>query len=102
MAFDSRKNAEKSSGRRAQKGVSEKRRSYSNERKKSFPDKESTAPTGYQQFEYRNHESRINPNEKTEQNNEYILNDHSAVSNSYSVRKSSQPRSISDSECSGL
>ena len=62
MAFDSRKNAEKSSGRRAQKGVSEKRRSYSNERKKSFPDKESTAPTGYQQFEYRNHESRINPN----------------------------------------
>ncbi len=73
MAFDSRKNAEKSSGRRAQKGVSEKRRSYSNERKKSFSDKESTVPTGYQQFEYRNHESRINPNEKTEQNNEYIL-----------------------------
>ena len=73
MAFDSRKNAEKYSGRRAQKGVSEKRRSYSNERKKSFPDKESTVPTGYQQFEYRNHESRINPNEKTEQNNEYIL-----------------------------
>ncbi len=73
MAFDSRKNAEKSSGRRAQKGVSEKRRSYSNERKKSFPDKESTVPTGYQQFEYRNHESRINLNEKTEQNNEYIL-----------------------------
>ena len=70
MAFDSRKNAEKSSGRRVQKGVSEKRRSYSNERKKSFPDKENTAPTGYQQFEYRNHESRINPNEKTEQNND--------------------------------
>ena len=56
-----------------QKSAPEKRHSYSSERKKNFPDKDSAAQQSYQQFEYRNHETRINPNERTEQNNEYIL-----------------------------
>ena len=70
MAFDSKKNAVKTNGRRTQKNVSEKRHSYSHER---AADNENTAPRSYQQFEYRTHEMRMNPNERTEQNNEYIL-----------------------------
>ena len=70
MAFDSKKNAVKTNGRRIQKNVSEKKHSYSHER---AADKDNTAPRSYQQFEYRTHETRMNPNERTEQNNEYIL-----------------------------
>ena len=70
MAFDSKKNAVKTNGRRIQKNVSEKKHSYSHER---AADKENTAPRSYQQFEYRTHETRMNLNERTEQNNEYIL-----------------------------
>ena len=70
MAFDSKKNAVKTNGRRIQKNVSEKKHSYSRER---AADKENTAPRSYQQFEYRTHETRMNLNERTEQNNEYIL-----------------------------
>lgn len=70
MAFDSKKNAVKTNGRRIQKNVSEKKHSYSRER---AADIENTAPRSYQQFEYRTHETRMNLNERTEQNNEYIL-----------------------------
>lgn len=70
MAFDSKKNAVKTNGRRIQKNVSEKKHSYSRER---ATDKENTALRSYQQFEYRTHETRMNLNERTEQNNEYIL-----------------------------
>ncbi len=70
MAFDSKKNAVKTNGRRIQKNVSEKKHSYSRER---AADKENTALRSYQQFEYRTHETRMNLNERTEQNNEYIL-----------------------------
>lgn len=70
MAFDSKKNAVKTYGRRIQKNVSEKKHSYSHER---AADKDNTAPRSYQQFEYKTHETRMNSNERTEQNNEYIL-----------------------------
>ena len=48
MAFDSKKNAVKTYGRRIQKNVSEKKHSYSHER---AADKDNTAPRSYQQFE---------------------------------------------------
>lgn len=73
MAFDSKKNNEKNTGRRTQRNASERKRSYSNEKKMTAPDPEHNSPRGYQQFEYRSHETRITPNDRAEQSNEYIL-----------------------------
>ena len=73
MPFDSKKYTEKISGRRPQKNASERKCSYRSEKKQLLSEKGEAASRSYQQFEYRNHEARMVPNERTEQNKEYIL-----------------------------
>ena len=73
MPFDSKKSAEKNSGRRTQRNTSERQYSYSHEKKTRTTAVEKNSQRGYQQFEYRNREPRVNLNEKAEQSNEYIL-----------------------------
>ena len=73
MPFDSKKSAEKNSGRRTQRNTSERQYSYSHEKKTRTTAVEKNSQRGYQQFEYRNREPRVNLNEKAEQSTEYIL-----------------------------
>ena len=73
MAFDSKKNAEKNSGKRTQRNTSDRKHSYSNEKRMTASETEHTSQRGYQQFEYRSQEKRVAQNERAEQSNEYIL-----------------------------
>ena len=73
MAFDSKKNAEKNSGKRTQRNTSDRKHSYSNEKRMTATETEHTSQRGYQQFEYRSQEKRVAQNERAEQSNEYIL-----------------------------
>ena len=73
MPFDSKKSAEKNSGRRTQRNTSERQYSYSHEKKTRTTAVEKNSQRGYQQFEYRSQEKRVVQNERAEQSNEYIL-----------------------------
>ena len=73
MPFDSKKNAEKNSGKHTRRNTSESQHTYSREKRMKTSEIEDTSLRGYQQFEYRSREPRVNPNERSEKSNEYIL-----------------------------